>query len=230
MCSHYESLQDRGRYRQHFNVEPPDDLGRSDVWPLYAASFIRRPREAGSGDEAVPEREALAGQFGLLAHWASDAAAGRRTYNARSETAASKPSFRDAWRQGQRCIIPVEAFYEPDWRSGKAVPTRISRADDKPIGIAGLWSRWKSPKGELVHSYAMLTINADEHGLMSRFHKPGDEKRMVVVLPDGAYQDWLTAPVEQTMAFMRPYPADRLLAAAGSTTVLDAKDLFRDGE
>ena len=215
MCSHYESVRDRQRYQRHFDAEPPADLGKFDVWPLYAASFIRRPREADAGDEAVPEREALPGQFGLIPHWATDTAIARRTYNARSETVASKPSFRDAWRYGQRCIIPAEAFYEPDWRSGKAVPTRIARVDGKPVGIAGLWSRWKSPAGELQHSYAMLTINADAHSLMKQFHKPADEKRMVVILPDGAYHDWLAAPVAQAMAFMQPYPADQLSATAG---------------
>ena len=228
MCAHYEAVQDRQRYQRYFDVEPPADAGRSDVWPLYMASLIRRPPEADAGDEAVPEREALSGQFGLIPHWAKDASIGKRTYNARSETAASKPSFRDAWRHGQRCIIPVEAFYEPDWRSGKAVSTRISRVDGKPIGLAGLWSRWKSPSGEVVHSYAMLTINADAHLLMKHFHKPGDEKRMVVVLPDGAYRDWLTMPVEQTLAFMQPYPSDQLKADVAVKS--SNKDLFGDGD
>ncbi|MDB5742950.1 MAG: hypothetical protein JWR68_1265 [Polaromonas sp.] len=217
MCSHYESVKSRERYQQHFGAQPPADLGKLDVWPMYAATFIRRPREADAGDEAVPEREALPGQFGLIPHWATDAAIGKRTYNARSETAATKPSFRDAWRQGQRCIIPVEAFYEPDWRSGKAVATRIARADGKPTGIAGLWSRWKSAKGEVLHSYAMLTINADAHLLMKQFHKPADEKRMVAILADGAYHDWLNASVEQAMSFMHPFPADQLLATTAAT-------------
>lgn len=187
MCSHYQALKDRQRYQRHFGVEPPDDLGKFDVWPMYAASFIRRPREADAGDEAVPEREALPGQFGLIPHWATDTTIARHTFNARSETVATKPSFRHAWRNDQRCIIPAEAFYEPDWRSGKAVTTRITRADDESMGIAGFWSSWKSSKGEFVQSFTMLTINADGHQLMNQFHKPTDEKRMVVVLPEGSY-------------------------------------------
>lgn len=228
MCAHYEAVQDRQRYRQYFDVEPPADAGRPDVWPLYMASLIRRPPEADAGDEAVPELEALSGQFGLIPHWAKEQSIGKRTYNARSETAASKPSFRDAWHHGQRCIIPVEAFYEPDWRSGKAVPTRIRRADGKPIGLAGLWSSWKSPAGTVLHSYAMLTINAARHPLMKHFHKPEDEKRMVVVLHDAAYQDWLKAPVERTMEFLKSCPADQLQAAA--VVKASRKDLFGDGE
>ena len=80
MCAHYEAVQDRQRYQRHFDVEPPADSGRSDVWPLYLASLIRHPLEAGASDEAVPEREALPGQFGLVPHWAKDAAIGKRTY------------------------------------------------------------------------------------------------------------------------------------------------------
>ena len=124
-----------------------------------------------------------------------------------------KPSFRDAWRQCQHCIIPAESIYEPDWRSGKAVATRIARADSEPMGLAGLWSRWKSPAGEVVHSFTMLTINADDHPLMRNMHKPGEEKRMVVILPQGAFGDWLDAPANASRDFLRQFPADRLVAS-----------------
>jgi putative SOS response-associated peptidase YedK len=93
------------------------------------------------------------------------------------------------------------------------VPTRISRADSEDIGIAGLWERWKNPAGETVHSYTMLTVNADDHELMRNYHRATDEKRMVVILPRGLYDDWLDAPAERSMEFMRQFPADRLVAA-----------------
>ena len=83
------------------------------------------------------------------------------------------------------------------------------------MGIAGLWSWWKSPKGEVIHSYTMLTINADDHPLMRLFHKPTDEKRMVVILPPDHYQDWLRATPEHSMAFMRPIAAETLVASVG---------------
>ena len=214
MCSHYQALKEQDKYRRYFGVEPPVDPGKHDLWPGYLGAFIRRHPHAEVGGEAVPQREALTGMFGLIPHWSQDTRIARHTFNARSETVAEKPSFRDAWRKGQHCIIPADAVFEPDWRSGKAVATRISGAEDEPLGIAGLWSSWKSPKGEWVHSYTMLTINADEHPLMRLFHKPTDEKRMVVILPPGRYQDWLEAPVEHSMAFMRPYPAEALRAIA----------------
>lgn len=212
MCSHYQAIKERERYQRRFRVAPPPDLGKADMWPGYVGSFIRRHPHADVGDEAVPEREALNGLFGLVPHWSQDTKITRHTYNARSETVAEKPSFRDAWRKGQYCIIPAEAFYEPDWRSGKAVATRIAGTDGEPLGIAGLWSSWKSSKGDLIYSYTMLTINADEHPLMNLFHKPTDEKRMVVVLPPDSYVQWLQATPQQSMDFMRLYPAERMQA------------------
>ena len=214
MCSHFLGPPSPEVFRQNFHVELPVAL-RQDIWPGYESAFIRRPRESDSGDEAVPDREAVRGLFGLVPHWSKDLKLAKRTYNARSETVAEKPSFRDAWRWGKHCIIPAAAIYEPDWRSGKAVPTRIARADGALMGIAGLWSVWKSPTGDDIHSFTMLTVNADSHDLMKNYHKPDDEKRMVVILPTGAYDDWLRAEPEQSMSFMQQYPANRLEAIVG---------------
>lgn len=212
MCSHYQAIKERERYRRHFGVEPPADLGKHDLWPGYTGTFIRRHLHADVGDEAVPQREALNGLFGLVPHWSPDTKITRFTYNARSETVASKPSFREAWKHAQHCIIPADAFFEPDWRSGRAVPARISLAHGEPMGIAGLWSRWKSPQGEMVHSYTMLTVNAADHPLMRHFHKPTDEKRMVVTLPAERYDDWLQASPTQSQTFMRQFPAAQMVA------------------
>lgn len=219
MCSHYEGVSDPKRLAEHFGVIMPAGV-KFDVWPGYESIFIRRPKEWGAGNEAVPEREAVGGSFGMVPHWTKAAnakaalVAARRTYNSRSETASKLSSFRDAWRRGQHCIIPAEAIYEPDWRSGKAVPTRISRADGKPMGIAGLWTGWRGPDGVVLRSFTMLTVNADEHALMKSFHRPDDEKRMVVILHEHQYNAWLDAPPERSMDFMQQYPAELLVAVA----------------
>lgn len=211
MCSHYQGVKDQERFRHHFGVAAPPDPGREDLWPGYAGSFIRRHPMSEAGDEAVPPMEALTGLFGLVPHWSADTKIARHTYNARSETVAVKPSFRDAWKHAQHCIIPAEAFFEPDWRSGRAVATRIASADGKPLGIAGLWARWRSPQGELLHSFTILTINAEDHPLMQQFHKPGEEKRMVVILAPQHYQDWLAAAPVDSLGFLRAWPAERLV-------------------
>ncbi len=213
MCSHYQSLKEQERLRKFFGVAPPIAPGKADVWPGYLGTFIRRHPHADIGDDAVPKAEALNGLFGLVPHWSADTKITRHTYNARSETVTEKPSFREAFKRQQRCIVPMDGFYEPDWRSGKAVATRIASASGEPLGIAGLWSSWKSPPGDWVHSFILLTINADAHPLMQQFHKATDEKRMLVILPPQRYQDWLQPNVD-TQDFLVPYPAERLHALA----------------
>jgi putative SOS response-associated peptidase YedK len=216
MCSHYLPVPTPEILRASFDVTPPKDLGRHDMWPGYMGLFIRRPEHADLGDEAVPGREAVLGRWGLVPHWSKDGKE-RNTFNARSETAATKPSFREAWQRSQRCIIPAMGVFEPDWRSGKAVSTQIVSADGQPMGIAGLWSAWKSPDGWL-ESYTMLTVNADQHELMQNFHKPDEEKRMVVILPQDRYADWLNASPEGAGEFMQTYPAGLLHTMAPAST------------
>lgn len=207
MCSNYHPVTASDRLLAMFGVVRPEGEVPIDFYPGYAGPFIRRGQ-----DESEKIREGQLGLFGLVPHWAKDLAIGRRTYNARSETAAEKPSFRDSWRRGWRCIIPAEAIYEPCWETGKAVRWRIRRADGHPMGIAGLWGWWRAPGGEEVLSYTMLTVNADEHALMKRFHRPGEEKRMVVILEEEEYDAWLDCTPERAMGFMRQFPAERLVA------------------
>ena len=181
----------------------PDLVVLLDLDPADGLRRRRRDR-----DRIELQREGRLGLFGLIPHWSKDLAIGRHTYNARSETVHEKPSFRDAWRHGRRCIIPAEAIYEPNYESGKAVRWRIFRKDERPMGIAGLWGFWRGPDGRELLSFTMLTINADEHPLMKRFHKPGDEKRMVVILDEAEYDAWLDCPNERMRSFLRQYPAD----------------------
>ena len=220
MCAHYDPQTDPVRLKAHFGVgDLPLGL-KPSLWPGYHGPFLRRHEFADVGDEAVSFRELLVGSFGLIPHWAKDTTIARHTYNARSETVHEKPSYRDAWRLCRHCIIPAEAIYEPDWRSGKAVPTRISRADGKPMGIAGLWASWKNPTGELTYSYTMLTINADQHPFMRQFHKPDDEKRSVVILHERDYDAWLQAPAADRRDFLYPYSADALVAESPQGSLL----------
>ena len=214
MCAHYENIRDARVLRASFAAAPMSpavaESVRTDVWPGYRGTFIIRPPEAEAGDEAVSPRIAQPGIFGLLPHWAKDEKLARHTYNARSETVSEKPSFRDAWRRARHCIVPAQAIYEPDWRSGKARPTRIERSDGQPMGLAGLWDRWRAPDGQWVHSYTLLTINADAHPFMNRFHRPGDEKRMVVILPESRYDPWLQSDATGARDLLQPWPADGL--------------------
>ena len=206
MCANYQPVTAQDRLR-HFGVARPRDAPPPEVYPGGLAPFVVR-----AAQRAELERDLRVGLFGLLPLWAKDIAFGRRTYNARSETVADKPSFRDAWRRGRRCIVPVEAVYEPNWESGRAVRWRISRRDGLPMGIAGLWGWWRGADGREWLSFTMLTVNADGHAVFGRMHRPGEEKRMVAILDEADHDRWLDADAPQAQAMLRPYPAERLHA------------------
>jgi putative SOS response-associated peptidase YedK len=159
--------------------------------------------------------EWLPAMFGMVPHWGDPARLSRMTYNARSETVADKPSFRSAWKHRQFALIPVESFYEPNYESGKAVRWRIQRADGEPFVLAGMWERRMNDTGPARLSFAMLTINADAHPLMRCFHKPGDEKRSVVVLDPEDFEAWLNARTEaEARSLLQPFKPELMVAEA----------------
>jgi putative SOS response-associated peptidase YedK len=156
-------------------------------------------------------------RFGLIPSWAKDDKISRHTYNARSETAAEKPSYRAAWRQRQYGLVLVDNFYEPSYESGRAVRWKIELASGDPFGIACLLDRWTDPaSGELVVSFSMLTVNADDHPVMRQFHKSGDEKRTPVIIPPELHDTWLGADIPMTTKLMSSAPMPRLITYAAS--------------
>ena len=225
MSTQYECLKSADLYAEAFGVAPPEKLPGKEVWPRQQGLFIRKaavaftepdthaPADAAPASPLV--LELAQGQFGLVPTWvksASDAKL-RSTKLAvtRFETMSTSTNSREAWLKGQRCIIPMQAFLEDDWRSGKGVPTRIARVDGKPMGVAGLWERW-TKDGEEITSFTLLTVNANSHALMNRYGQNGNEKRMPAILNEGAWSAWLTAPLDKAREFMRAYPANLLLA------------------
>jgi putative SOS response-associated peptidase YedK len=236
MSTQYECLKSPDLYAEAFGIAPPAALLGKEVWPRQPGFFIRKAfvaaeqgqepasdAAAGSEASAAPVSaaasplvmELVQGQFGLVPGWvksASDAKL-RSTKLAvtRFETMSTATPTRDVWLQGQRCIIPMQAFFEDDWRSGKAVPTRIARVDGQPMGVAGLWERWTQGEAQII-SFTLLTVNANSHALMSRYGQNGNEKRMPAILNEGAYAAWLNAPIDKAREFMRAYPATSLLA------------------
>ncbi|MBP8149611.1 MAG: SOS response-associated peptidase family protein [Limnohabitans sp.] len=237
MSTQYECLKSADLYAEAFGIAPPETLPGKQVWPRQQGLFIRKAFAAESAAEPTPLADASAdartdvpteatpasplvmelalGQFGLVPTWvksASDAKL-RSTKMAvtRYETMSTSTNSRDVWLKGQRCIIPMQAFLEDDWRSGKAVPTRIARVDGKPMGVAGLWEHW-TKDGEEITSFTLLTVNANSHALMNRYGQNGNEKRMPAILNEGAWSAWLSAPLDKAREFMRAYPANLLLA------------------
>lgn len=230
MSTHYESVHSALLYPDAFHVAAPALAVGREVWPRQPGVFIRAAQatetekaekaevaaDADKPPREPPTPELVAGQFGLVPRWVKSASDAKlrstKLVNARSETVTTSSNFRDAWLAGQRCIVPMRAFMEDDWRSGKAVPTRIARVDGKPMGVAGLWESWTGADGEVIVSYTLLTVNANSHALMSRYQQPGNEKRMLAILNEGAYDAWLSTRPEKAREFMRAYPANWLTA------------------
>jgi putative SOS response-associated peptidase YedK len=221
MSTHYETLHPADRYREAFVVEPPVAPLARHLWPRKPGCFIVHAATAAplGAAPATPDTKArtlVPAQWGLVPHWVKSASDARlrapKLAHAKSDLASTGTAFRDAWLNGQRCIVPLQAFFEDDFRSGKAVPTRIARVDGKPMGVAGLWARWQGGDGEVILSYCLLTVNANNHALLRRYGPPGSEKSLPAILNEGAYDAWLTARPDKAKEFLRLYAAERLLA------------------
>jgi putative SOS response-associated peptidase YedK len=150
-------------------------------------------------------------RWGLIPSWAKDASFGARTFNARSETAATKPSFRAAWKV-RRLLIPIDGFYEWDRRGpGKPAPHYFTRADERPLVVAGLFESWHDPAAPedapAVRSATVLTTQAGED-------MDGIHDRMPVVLEQGAFDLWLETEGGELAALgdlCRPAPRGTLV-------------------
>ena len=217
MCANYESAKYERLQARRTGVPVPEFHYTSEIYPGGVAPFL-----------AAQHKETwLPGCFGLVPHWAQPKLA-RQTYNARTETVSSKPSYRNAWKHKQLAIIPAMAFYEPCYESGKPVRWRIERADKSVFGIAGIYERRMDDPGPTNWSFSMLTINATDHPLMQRFHAPEDERRSVVILDDDEWDDWLNARTEdEVRSYLRLFdPAE--FAASASPRPARSKDHIAD--
>jgi putative SOS response-associated peptidase YedK len=207
MCSNYQPVrrsQDTW-VKQHFDCDLPLADWREEAYPTYPAPFIYL-------DDGKPRCELA--QFGLVPHWATDKKKfGLKTYNARSETVQERPSYRAAWKERRFGLTIMQSFYEPNWETGKAIRWRIKRADLQPVAVASIWERFIDKEtGEIIHSFSMLTVNADGHDVMKHFHKPHDEKRSIVVLDDSEYMPWLHASHEKAKALLQLAPSEFLIS------------------
>ena len=205
MCANYVPVTRADRLLTFFGVERDRDEPALDVFPTGLAPIIRLdPQQT---DKLIVED----GIFGLLPHFATEVAYGRRTYNSRSETVHQLRSFKESWSRSWRCVIPAEAIYEPSYEAEEAglgkgsVRYRIALPDDVPMGLAGVYRVWRAPDGREKLTFTMLTVNADGHPVMSRFHRRKDEKRMVIILRPDEYLPWLTCSLDVAPSYFRRY-------------------------
>ena len=191
MCSNYEFPSKHRLSLLDIHEEQLELDMKTHVYPLAPAPIIMR---------GADEFELDIARFGLIPSWAKELKFGRHTYNTRTETVASKASFRHAWKNNQFALVPVDTFYEPKYIDGKSHWYAISREDGDPVTVAAIYDD-AIIEGEKVRSFSMLTINANQHPFMNQFHNPNDEKRSITVIPEESRQDWLHCNHEEASEF-----------------------------
>lgn len=209
MCNRYVSPA-AADIERFWNLSARTPWRGAEIYPRAPGAFLRVATDPGDSLDLV------VGQWGLIPWFAKTPKLTYSTNNARSEELAAKATFRDPWKRGQRCIIPAVSFDEPNWETGKNIWYRFRRADGALWGLAGIWARWTDKEtGEVVESYTMLTLNADNHPLMNRMHKPDpklgpdqQDKRSVIPIADADMEAWLRGSNEEAQALLRLTPAE----------------------
>ncbi len=178
----------------------PDDLPpRYNIAPSQPVAVIPN-----TGDTTVQMFK-----WGLIPSWSKDPSIGDCMINARAESLAEKPSFRNAYKR-RRCLILSDGFYEwkqnPDLKSKQ--PMYIRLKNGRPFAFAGLWELWQAPDGSEIRSCTIITTQPN--ALLETIHN-----RMPVILPPDSYPEWLSTEDRQPSQLERllvPYPADEMVA------------------
>jgi putative SOS response-associated peptidase YedK len=197
MCGRYKLSRRKQVVEEYFDAtsDEPDWSPRYNVAPTQPVAVIRQhPKE--------PVRELSLMRWGLIPSWAKDASGAARMINARSETAGTKPAFRDALKS-RRCLIPADGFYE--WmRTGKTKqPFCFEVNKGELFGFAGLWERWKDPSGNWIKTCSILTTAPN--AVTSPVHD-----RMPVILDPDSYELWLDPGMTNVAAasdLLKPFDA-----------------------
>jgi len=143
-------------------------------------------------------------RWGLIPSWAREASIGNKLINARAESLAEKPSFRNSFRN-RRCLVPATGFFE--WRRGNGkTPYHIRLKNGEPFCFAGLWDKWISGDGEIIHSFTIITTAPNP--MMQQIHD-----RMPVILPRDDEQRWISMKADPSLAeLLRSYPEEKMEA------------------
>lgn len=208
MCNRYNT-PDEIEMERHFKVgrDAPNRWWNTVVTPLAPGPYIT---PAGL----------VVGQWGMIPRNSDTrrpkAKDGKplMTNNARDDRMAKSWTFAPSWTSGRRCIIPAAAWVEPYWGlKTKSIWWAIRRADGRPAALAGLYSEWTDPQsGEIVPNFTMITQAAGGHPLLSQMHRPGKEKRSVVLLEQEDWDVWLHGTVDQADSLIK-LPAPGLLVS-----------------
>jgi putative SOS response-associated peptidase YedK len=209
MCGRYRLSRRKQIIAEQFETQPWDEdwSPRYNIAPTQPVPVIRQhPKE--------PIRQLSSMQWGLVPSWARDVSIASSTINAKSETAATKPAFRDALKS-RRCLIPADGFYE--WkRMGKGKQPYCFEADERELfAFAGLWDRWKDATGNWIRTCSILTTTPN--AVTSTIHD-----RMPVILHPDCYELWLDpgmTDVHVVSEFLKPFDPSLMRCFPVSTRV-----------
>ena len=200
-----------GRFTLHHSTEQVAErfTVQQVLFPLEARYNIAPaqavPVVANSPTAGVRWMEAM--KWGLVPFWAKNPEIGNRLINARAETIAEKPSYKQALKR-RRCIVPGDGFYEWKAESGARIPHHIRRRDGELFGFAGLWEEWEAPDGSPLRTCAIITVAPNE--LMAPIHN-----RMPAILRSEDEAAWLDPEFQNTdaiVALLQAYPAENMQA------------------
>jgi len=207
MCGRYRLSRRKQLIEEHCDIAPWDDdwSPRYNIAPTQPVPVIRQhPKE--------PVRQISTMRWGLVPHWAKDASGAARTINARSETAVTKPAFRDALRL-RRCLIPGDGFYE--WQKTGKQPFCFEVANGELFAFAGIWDHWRDPNRNSVGTCSILTTSPN--AVTSPIHD-----RMPVILDPDSYDIWLDPGIRDVTTvseLLKPYAAPLMRSYPVSTRI-----------
>jgi len=216
MCGRVRLSSDVSEIKLAFSIPPhrptPNFPPSWNVAPTDPLPVVRHDKKAG-------ERSLDILRWGLVPYWAKDLKVEFSDINAKAEGIETRPAFREAF-QRRRCLVPVDNFYE--WKktaTGKQ-PYAIALADRSLMALAGLWENWRSPAGEWVRSFAVITTTPNE--LCAELHN-----RMPVILKPEAWPVWLAeepADPPELKALLAPLPSDEMTCWPVSARVGNVKN------
>jgi len=217
MCARFQFAPPEDWVEEFGLTDAPEVAPRYNIAPTQDVLAVRR-RSSGN-------RQARLFRWGLVPHWAHDPAVGNRLINARAESVATRPAFRDPFLQ-RRCLVPAQGFYE--WKKfGRAREPWLSRLKGgATFAFAGLWDRWSRGEGQPIESCALITTSAN--ALVAPIHG-----RMPVLLGRADYERWLDprASEDDLRALLAPFSAEVMEAFPVSPRVngtdVDDADLAR---
>lgn len=190
MCGRYVLKQTPAKLKEYFSLDEVADFGpHYNIPPGTDIPVIRQSPEG--------KRVLHLLRWGLVPHWAKDPTIGAKLSNARGETIAEKPSFRDAFKR-RRCLVPADGFYE--WKTEGRIkqPYYFSMKSGEPFALGGVWESWRAPDGSLLRTCCLITTGPNE------IMRPVHDRMPVIVAPDD-YEEWLTGDPGEAQTLIRPY-------------------------